>query len=103
MRQAQRDETGQCIVCGRESKFRFDPTIITAQLRAAWGSSDGLVETFNRKESMFCSNCGCSLRIRRFAAVLIETFPEMSGRSYESFIELLRDKEFLQLNAAKYC
>jgi hypothetical protein len=52
---------------------------------------------------MFCSNCGCSLRIRRFAAVLIETFPEMSGRSYESFIELLRDKEFLQLNAAKYC
>ena len=51
MEQAQRDETGQCVVCGRESMFRFDPTIIILQLREAWGISDRLVEAFNRKES----------------------------------------------------
>ena len=65
------------------------------------GYLDRLAEAFNRKESMFCGNCGCSLRIRRLAAVLIKTFSEMRGRSYDSFIELLKDKDFLQLKIAE--
>ena len=101
MGQAQKDEIGKCVVCGREVLFRFDQTIITLQLREAWGISERLAEAFNRKESMFCSNCGCSLRIRRLASVLIKTFSEMGGRSYDSFIELLEDKEFLQLKIAE--
>jgi hypothetical protein len=35
------------------------------------------------------------------ASVLIRTFSEMRGRSYDSFIELLKDKEFLQLKIAE--
>jgi ubiquinone/menaquinone biosynthesis C-methylase UbiE len=101
MRQAQRDETGQCIVCGRESKFRFDPTIITAQLRAAWGISDGLVEAFNRKESMFCSSCGASLRIRRLATVLVQTFKEINGSSCESVAKLVQNDAFRHLKIAE--
>ena len=79
MGQAQKDEIGKCVVCGREVLFRFDQTIITLQLREAWGISERLAEAFNRKESMFCSNCGCSLRVRRLASVLIKTFLEMGG------------------------
>jgi hypothetical protein len=79
MGQVQKDEAGRCVVCGRESVFRFDPTIIASQLKEVWGISDRLAEAFNRKENMFCSNCGCSLRIRWLAAVLIQTFSEING------------------------
>jgi hypothetical protein len=101
MEQVQKDETGCCVVCGRESVFRFDPTIVTPQLKEAWGISDRLAEAFNRKESMFCGDCGCSLRIRRLALVLIKTFSEMRGGSYDSFVELLRDKDFLRRKIAE--
>ena len=101
MDQAHRDETGQCVVCGRESMFRFDPTIITPQLREAWGISERLVEAFNRKESMFCGSCGSSLRVRRLAAVLMQTFAESSGLSCRSFAELLENKQFRDLKIAE--
>lgn len=98
--QVQTDETGQCVVCGRESVFRFDPTIITTQLTEAWGISDRLVEA-NRKESMFCGSCGSSLRVRRSAAVLMQTFAERTGLSCKSFAELLENKEFQDLKIAE--
>src|SRR5262249_42513421 len=101
MGQLHKEETCQCVVCGRESVFRFDPTIITPQLREAWGISECLVEAFNRKESMFCSSCGSSLRVRRLAAVLIQTFAEISGLSYESFSELVENKDFRDLKIAE--
>jgi hypothetical protein len=83
--ETQKHENGYCIVCGCHSSFRFDATIITPQLQKAWGISDNVVEAFNRKESMFCSSCGSSLRIRRLGAVLIQTFAEISGISSKSF------------------
>ena len=95
-------ENEYCVVCGsHHSSFRFDPTIITPQLQKAWGIPDNLVEAFNHKESMFCSNCCSSLRIRRLAAVLIETFSQTTGRSYNSIIELLKDDEFRRLRIAE--
>jgi 2-polyprenyl-3-methyl-5-hydroxy-6-metoxy-1,4-benzoquinol methylase/GT2 family glycosyltransferase/predicted nucleic acid-binding Zn-ribbon protein len=101
MNQKQGHETGYCAVCGSDSSFRFDSTIITPQLQKAWGISDNLVEAFNRKESMFCSYCGASLRIRHLATVLMQTFLQISGTSCESVVELLRNKEFRQLKIAE--
>jgi hypothetical protein len=94
-------ETGYCVVCGCHSSFRFDPTIVTQKLQKAWGISDQLATAFNRKESMFCDYCGSSLRIRRLAAVLIETVFERTGRSYESVKELVTDDEFRRLKIAE--
>ena len=94
-------ENGYCVVCGSHSSFRFDPTIITLQLQKAWGISDNVVEAFNRKESMFCSSCGASLRIRRLAAVLIQTFAGASGIFCQSFAELLQNEEFRRLRIAE--
>jgi len=94
-------ENGYCVVCGSRSSFRFDPTIITLQLQKAWGISDNVVEAFNRKESMFCAYCGASLRIRRLAAVLMQTCAQMSGISSRSFVELLRNEEFRRLRIAE--
>src|SRR4030095_4105134 len=101
MKLQQEYDTGYCVICGSRSFFRFDPTIITPQLQKAWGISNSLVEAFNRKESMFCDHCGSSLRIRRLAAVLIETFFETTQKSYTSFIELLKDEEFRRLKIAE--
>jgi SAM-dependent methyltransferase len=101
MGDVQKDKSGYCVVCGRDSIFRFDSTIITAQLQRAWGISDILAEGFNRKESMFCDNCGCSLRIRRLATVLMQTFVEISGTSCKSVEELLQNEAFRQLKIAE--
>jgi len=53
MGQVQKDETGCCVVCGRESVFRFDPTIIAPQLREAWGISNRLAEALIAKKACF--------------------------------------------------
>jgi GT2 family glycosyltransferase/2-polyprenyl-3-methyl-5-hydroxy-6-metoxy-1,4-benzoquinol methylase len=97
----QEHENGYCVVCGSHSSFRFDSTIISPQLQKAWNISDDVVEAFNCKESMFCSCCGCSLRIRRLAAVLIQTFLEIGGTPCKSFVELLRNEEFRCLKIAE--
>jgi 2-polyprenyl-3-methyl-5-hydroxy-6-metoxy-1,4-benzoquinol methylase/glycosyltransferase involved in cell wall biosynthesis len=92
---------GYCVVCGCHSSFRFDPTLIIPQLQKAWGISDNLVEAFNRKESMFCGHCGASLRIRRLAAVLIQTLAELKGISSKSIVELIQNHEFRRLKIAE--
>ena len=101
MNVTQQHETGYCVICGSRSLFRFVPTIITAQLQKAWEISDDLATAFNRKESMFCDHCGSSLRIRRLAAVLIETLSQTTSKPYKSFIELLKDEEFRRLKIAE--
>jgi len=101
MLESQNDESGYCVICGRHSSFRFDPSIIIRQLQKVWAISDNLVEAFNRRESMFCGHCGSSLRVRRLAAVLIETLFEKTGRSYKSVQELLTDDEFRHLKIAE--
>ncbi len=90
-----------CVICGHEASFRFDPTKISAQLKQVWGISDRLAEAFNRRESMFCSSCGSSLRVRRLCTALIQTFSEMSGRHYDSFTHLLEDDGFRRLRIAE--
>lgn len=94
-------QAGYCVVCGCDASFQFDTTIITPELKKAWGISDALAEAFNRKESLFCSNCGASLRVRRLAAVLMQTFGQISGRSYHCVTELVRDEEFQRLKIAE--
>src|SRR4030095_8136493 len=101
MNQKQDHDTGYCAVCGCHSSFRFDSTIITPPLQKAWGIPDNLVEAFNRKESMFCIDCGASLRIRRLATVLMQTVAEISGISCKSFVELVRNEEFRGLKIAE--
>ena len=101
MNESRQYESGYCVVCGCHSSFRFDPTLIIPQLQKAWGISDNLVEAFNRKESMFCGHCGASLRIRRLAAVLIQTFAELKGISSKSIVELIQNHEFRRLKIAE--
>ena len=40
-----RDESRYCAVCGRESTFRFDPTIVTPQFYFIVDVSEGLVRS----------------------------------------------------------
>jgi hypothetical protein len=58
MGQAQKDDTGKCVVCGSESIFRFDATKITAQLREAWGSRTVLLMHSIAKKACFVASAG---------------------------------------------
>jgi 2-polyprenyl-3-methyl-5-hydroxy-6-metoxy-1,4-benzoquinol methylase len=101
MASLQHIETGYCQLCGQNSTFRFDSSMITAELREVWQLSDDLVDAFNRKESMFCEHCGSSLRIRRLCKVLIETVSITTGKSYPCFAALLADQDFQRLRIAE--
>jgi Methyltransferase domain len=94
-------ETVYCQLCGQNSTFRFDSAMITTELREVWQLSDGFVEVFNRKESMFCEHCGGSLRIRRLCKVLIETVSTTTGKSYRCCAALLGNQDFQRLRIAE--
>ncbi len=94
-------QAGHCVVCGREASFHFDGGIITPQLKHAWGITEQMVDAFNRRESMRCSVCGSSLRIRRLCSALIQTVSEITGQAYRSFVELLANESFRSMRIAE--
>ncbi len=94
-------ETGYCVICGRESIFRFDPQVISERLKWVWGISDKLAEAFCRRESMRCSSCGSSLRVRRLCSALIDTLSHLTGNNYNSLRELLQAPEFRCMRIAE--
>jgi ubiquinone/menaquinone biosynthesis C-methylase UbiE len=94
-------EVDYCVVCGKTTNFLFNPNIINPELKDAWGISDELVDAFNRRESMACRSCHSSLRVRQLCSVLLQTFAKMTGKRYQSLMELLQDQEFRKLRIAE--
>ena len=64
-----------CIVCGRAGPILYRRWIIPPRLEELWGLSPRVAEALARKESSQCAWCGASLRARRLALVLLETYP----------------------------
>jgi SAM-dependent methyltransferase len=60
-----------------------------------WGAER--VDAFVRRESLFCSRCSSSLRIRRVATVLLEHY----GDGASSISELVRSAAFRALDVAE--
>jgi len=65
----------RCVGCGRFGPILYRRWIIPPRLEALWGLSPRLAEALARKESSQCAWCGASLRARRLAHVLLETYP----------------------------
>ncbi len=65
----------RCVVCGRFGPILYRRWIIPPRLEELWGLSPRLAEALARKESSQCAWCGASLRARRLALVLLETYP----------------------------
>ena len=86
-----RDAHGLCSVCGREGRFVRNSWVLSRELRRRWGPE--LAE----RESMFCELCGCSLRVRRLAATLVELY----GRGATTLVGLVGENGFRRLRVAE--
>jgi SAM-dependent methyltransferase len=86
-----RDTRGTCAVCGWHGRQLYSSWVLSADLTRRWGA--GLAA----RESLWCERCGCSLRVRRLARVLVELYAEGAT----TLSELVREDAFRELRIAE--
>lgn len=86
-----RDAHGLCSVCGHRGRFVRNSWVLPRELERRWGPR--LAE----RESMFCERCGCSLRVRRLAATLVELY----GERATTLVGLVGQDAFRRLRVAE--
>ncbi len=94
---------GLCRACGRSGDFEVVPGIINSELRSAWGIGREMAAAFDRRESLACPECGCSLRTRRLAEAVVATYAPSLGLDADaaSLVDLLGDPQFRSLRVAE--
>lgn len=85
------DTHGRCAVCGTEGRQVRNSWVLARDLRDRYGAA--LVD----RESLFCERCGCSLRVRRIAEVLVGLY----GEGAATLAELVREATFRALRVAE--
>ena len=86
-----RDRHGRCAVCGTEGRQVYSSWVLSRELARRWG--EGLAA----RESLFCEHCGCSLRVRRIAQVLVDLYAARAT----TLVELVREDAFRALRVAE--
>ena len=85
------DRTGRCSVCGEDARFVRNRWVLPHELADEWPS--GFVE----RESLLCTRCGSSSRVRGLADVLLELYADRAV----SIAELVREERFAALRIAE--
>ena len=85
------DRHGRCSVCGAEGRQVRNRWVLSRELRRRYGA--GLTD----RESLFCLSCGCSLRVRRIAEVLVGLYGTHAG----TLVDLVREDAFRALRIAE--
>jgi SAM-dependent methyltransferase len=86
-----RDDRGRCAVCGTEGRLVRNSWVLSGELRRRYGAE------LADRESRFCEHCGCSLRVRRIAEVLVGLY----GAGAATLAELVREDGFRALRIAE--
>lgn len=86
-----RDRRGRCAVCGTVGRQVQNSWVLSRELRRRWG------RPLSTRESLFCERCGCSLRVRRMARVLVDRY----GDAATTLVELVREDSFRALRVAE--
>src|SRR3954470_23465994 len=88
------DRRGTCLVCGSEARFVRNRWMLPAELKRAW--AEGFVD----RESLLCSVCGASARVRGMADALVSLYGG-GAASVAGLVEenAFRSLEVLELNA----
>jgi SAM-dependent methyltransferase len=85
------DGRGRCSVCGEDARFVRNRWVLPHEVIDEWPS--GFVE----RESLLCTSCGSSSRIRGLADVLLELYADRAA----SIEELVREERFTTLRIAE--
>ena len=88
------DRRGRCSVCGGDARFVRNRWMLPAELARSW--PEGFVD----RESLLCSGCGSSSRVRGVADVLASLYGS-GGTSVADLVEeeAFRSLRVLELNA----
>jgi SAM-dependent methyltransferase len=97
LRDRRLDERGGCSVCGTETTFAFNSWVTPGAQRATWDDPDAWM-AHTRRESMFCRSCYSSLRVRRFAEVLLQLY---GNGAASNAAELVEQEDFRGLDVAE--
>jgi SAM-dependent methyltransferase len=89
-----RDERGHCSACGAETRFVFNSWLLPPDADDEWGE---WAEEFARRETMICSECSATLRVRRLADVLLEHYAQAAA----SLAQLVDEPAFRELDVAE--
>lgn len=81
------DRRGRCSVCGREARFVRNSWMLPAEFARSWPK--GFVD----RESLLCSECGSSARVRGVADALVALY----GTDGTSVAELVEEDAFRSL------
>lgn len=85
------DQRGTCAICGHTGRQIQNSWVLSRELRSRWGFD------LATRESQFCEQCGCSLRVRRIAETLIGLY----GHGASTLTELVREDSFRELEIAE--
>lgn len=85
------DERGGCSVCGAVTRFVRNSWVLPRELARVWPPE------FVDRESLFCSRCGSSRRVRRIADVLVGAYAERAA----CVAELVEEPSFRSLRVAE--
>jgi len=88
------EPSGYCYVCGNSGKWILTD-IINDELTETWLINEVLRKAFDARESMFCSRCGCSFRLRQLAECLTYIYGE------KSLEKLVANREFSKMQIAE--
>jgi SAM-dependent methyltransferase len=91
-----RDERGLCSVCGASTRFVLNSWILPRDMVRDLGSAR-VVDAFRRRESLWCTRCGASLRVRRLADVLVGHYAERA----DTLAALVEEDGFRALDVAE--
>lgn len=90
---------GVCQACGEEATFLYKE-VISDELAKQWKLSTSLQKAYNMRESMNCSACNCSARLRALAKALINVFNPGSDSLKKSIEEgVFNNKKIAEINA----
>ena len=85
------DRSGSCSVCGAKTRFVRNSWVIPRNLARV--APPGLAD----RESLFCTYCGSSLRVRGFADALLATYADEA----RSIADLVQEEGFRRLEIAE--
>ncbi len=85
------DRAGRCSVCGGPARFVQNRWVLPAELARSWS------EGFAARESLLCTSCGSSARVRGLAGVLLELYADRAA----SVAELVEEQRFASLRIAE--
>jgi len=89
------DERGRCSVCGADTRFVLNSWILPPTAAEEWGPE--WVTPFARRETLLCTACSASLRVRRLADVLLEHYAADAA----SIAGLVQEPRFRELDVAE--